>query len=828
MIVRKSRYIFLILVIALIHYNCSVLFAEKTYQKDFNKAITFIEGGTIHLDNIKGAVHVSTWDKPEVDIKALIKVKGDHAKDVIDEVIINISENPKTLEIDVEFPEIIKDSSFWDLIFGSQKPDINVSFELTVPKVSNLELNTNHGIIAISDINGFINAKTTHAKILLYNISGNINAKTSHAAVESKEITGNVTINTSHSKIILDNIAGDVNARTSHASVNAENIKGDVIINTTHSGVSVYNITGNADVVTSHAGIKAENITGSINAAASHSKILLKKIGLDAYAKTSHSSIVSENIKGNIEAIATHSKIILSNIEGNASAKTSHNIIESENIGGNMHAAATHTRVSLINIAGNIDVKTTHNNITLKLLNNVNADITAKTTHGKIYSDFPVQVRGEIGKDAIKGKINKGGTLINLKTTHSDIKILELKNESSEEEKEKNLGNFEDKDFSCEMFNNLFKDMPEFTKESHGKYSNIVKKTTNHFWYNRIEGPYIGIERNIYGGFYKNSALSARAGYGFEDYNWKWRLAFIKHFDQKDRFFTQVKVYDELGFEEDTKEISDNKNTLTSMLLKTDYRDYYGKKGYSIGVGYHLFDEFGTTVKFVSHNETGILNNTGFSIFNRGNIFRINPDIIEGTYNGIEFALNYRKYRFNADFKVSYTDEDFMKSDFSYSQFKLKCKYNSRPTYNGKFYFTMNSGFSAGSVAPQRWFDFGGKVIGNYTGELRGVRYKEFTGDRMLNGILEYHLKGKALEHFGLDFPLSSSVKFILWSGVGWSSISDKSLDLAKNLIVPTKTTNGIYNEFGIGITHPENVFRWDFIHTSEDNKILAGLNVFR
>ena len=50
MIVRKNRYIFLIIIIALIPYNYSVLFA-KTHKKEFNKTIAFINGGTIHLDN---------------------------------------------------------------------------------------------------------------------------------------------------------------------------------------------------------------------------------------------------------------------------------------------------------------------------------------------------------------------------------------------------------------------------------------------------------------------------------------------------------------------------------------------------------------------------------------------------------------------------------------------------------------------------------------------------------------------------------------------------------------------------------------------------------
>ena len=416
----------------------------------------------------------------------------------------------------------------------------------------------------------------------------------------------------------------------------------------------------------------------------------------------------------------------------------------------------------------------------------------------------------------------------------------------TKEEEEDIIEKIENEILSGEVFDELIEDMTELAKESAKnkikekgyKYYNLTKRAASYFQYNRVEGPYVGIDRRLSGLFMKNSAVSGHIGYGFEDYKWKWELAFLKLFGKKGKLFAQAKAFDKLGFEEDIKEISDIKNTFTSLAFKYDYRDYYGKKGYSVGLGYKFLRELGAALTFVSQKETNVTMNTNFSVFNQGDIFRLNPDILAGTYNGIELGINYRTYRFNADLKVLYTDEDVMKSDFSYTQFKFKCRYKYRPTHNGKFYLTMNSGLTNGAVSPQRWFDFGGKVFGNYTGELRGVGYKEFTGDRMFSGVAEYHLKARALKKAGFPFPLLSGTKFILWSGIGWSELSDKSLHLVFDPDIqtfapiynylPTKTTDGTYYEYGIGISDLANIFRLDFIHTSIDDKVMMGFNILR
>ena len=79
------------------------------------------------------------------------------------------------------------------------------------------------------------------------------------------------------------------------------------------------------------------------------------------------------------------------------------------------------------------------------------------------------------------------------------------------------------------------------------------------------KGPYIGFDKKTAVRYIKKLALSGSVGYGFEDYKWKWELAFLKLFGRKNKLFIDAKVYDKLGFEE--KNIPGFKNLFTSLFL---------------------------------------------------------------------------------------------------------------------------------------------------------------------------------------------------------------------------------------------------------------------
>ncbi len=63
--------------------------------------------------------------------------------------------------------------------------------------------------------------------------------------------------------------------------------------------------------------------------------------------------------------------------------------------------------------------------IRLYLPSGIESDIEASTVNGRIKTDFPVKVRGKLGRKRIRGTINGGGGLIDLHTVNGSISIYE-------------------------------------------------------------------------------------------------------------------------------------------------------------------------------------------------------------------------------------------------------------------------------------------------------------------------------------------------------------------------------------------------------------------
>ncbi|MCK4967110.1 DUF4097 family beta strand repeat protein [bacterium] len=239
MIINKSRYILLLLLITLIAFNYSLGFAE-TAEKDFNKTISFIEGGTIDIGSVNGSITIDSWDKKDVDIKAKLKVKGEYADEIIDEVKIKTEIEGSTLSIGVDYPDF-DDVSFWDIIRGRRKPRISVSFRFKVPRISNIDAHSTNGGIKINDIEGSVLSRSTNGSIEANKIVGDTELKTTNGRISTFDIIGNVKAKTTNGSINLDNNTGSVEARTTNGSISAEILKleKDVICRTTNGSVNV-------------------------------------------------------------------------------------------------------------------------------------------------------------------------------------------------------------------------------------------------------------------------------------------------------------------------------------------------------------------------------------------------------------------------------------------------------------------------------------------------------------------------------------------------------------------------------------------------------------
>lgn len=136
---------------------------------------------------------------------------------------------------------------------------------------------------------------------------------------------------------------------------------------------------------------------------------------------------VPDGLKIDINTV--NGKIDISEVAGRIKLKTTNGRIEVYEAKGSVEAKTTNgsIKVELLDFDEDEDMsfRTTNGGITVYFPDNFHAYIDARTTNGSVRTDFPIEVRGEISKHRLKGKINGGGGRITLYTTNGGVKILE-------------------------------------------------------------------------------------------------------------------------------------------------------------------------------------------------------------------------------------------------------------------------------------------------------------------------------------------------------------------------------------------------------------------
>jgi len=366
-------------------------------------------------------------------------------------------------------------------------------------------------------------------------------------------------------------------------------------------------------------------------------------------------------------------------------------------------------------------------------------------------------------------------------------------------------------------------------EQKFGTYFNFAQNLGKFIRYDRIEGLGLNYGFHITNFVLNNAAVSFNGSYGVKDKQWKGEVDFLVFLDKRKKIFFESNAYKTLSFEEQNWQITTGKNTLTSLLYKGDYRDYYYKTGAQIGLGVRANENLALKIAVVAHDEKNAFNHTRFSLFNNKQRFRLNPEITEGRNNAINATLLYRSYHLDIDLSGEFSSRSKLNHDFSYQLLKFYLHKSFRPGMNSYFHVHLLAGFSFGQLPPQKWLDFGGKTFLSYYGNLRGVDYKAFTGDRMISTIVDYSITGTAFYDYGIKLGLLKALKLTCWSGFGWSSLSEKNRQYADPLSTPTETTDGVYHEIGIGIGDRLNIFRIDLIwNTVAKNRLQVGFNVLR
>src|SRR5208282_2315560 len=169
------------------------------FTEEFHQTYALTPDGSVELDNINGAVHISTWDQNEVKVDA---VKYADAKERLDEARIEIDASPEHVSIRTKYRD--HDNTFnW----GSHNNPPSVEYTLTVPRTVRLdEIKLINGSLDVTGVTGEVRASCINGRLEAHNLSGRAELSTinghldakfdqlSGSSVELKSVNGSVAL----------------------------------------------------------------------------------------------------------------------------------------------------------------------------------------------------------------------------------------------------------------------------------------------------------------------------------------------------------------------------------------------------------------------------------------------------------------------------------------------------------------------------------------------------------------------------------------------------------------------------------------------------------
>ena len=226
------------------------------FTEEFHQTYALTPDGRVELDNINGAVHISTWDQNEVKVDA---VKYADAKDRLDDARIEIDSSKEHLSIRTKYRD-------HDLTFswGSHNNPPSVEYTLTVPRTARLdEIKLINGALDITGVTGEVHASCINGRLEAHNLAGRAELSTINGHLDARfdQLSGSsVELNSVNGSVELT-IPSDSKAELEASTVSG-GIDNDFGLHVNHHRVVGHDLRG--ELGTGGPRIKLETVNGRI------------------------------------------------------------------------------------------------------------------------------------------------------------------------------------------------------------------------------------------------------------------------------------------------------------------------------------------------------------------------------------------------------------------------------------------------------------------------------------------------------------------------------------------------------------------------------------
>jgi len=188
------------------------------YTEEFHQTYALTPDGRVELDNINGAVHISTWERNEVKVDA---IKSADMKERLEAARIEVDSGKDYISIRTKYRD-------HDLTFGDDwhNNPASVEFTLTVPRGARLdEIKLINGSLDVTGVKGEVRASCINGRLEAHNLSGRARLSTINGRLDARfdQLAG--------SSIELNSVNGSVELTIpsdSKAEIDASTVSGNI------------------------------------------------------------------------------------------------------------------------------------------------------------------------------------------------------------------------------------------------------------------------------------------------------------------------------------------------------------------------------------------------------------------------------------------------------------------------------------------------------------------------------------------------------------------------------------------------------------------------
>jgi hypothetical protein len=214
-----------LLLVALSSTSCVANFEELryVYRSDFEQTYALQAGGTASVKNVDGYVRVVPWDKDEISLKGVLRVKAgskEEAERLAKDIKVIVSHDEKSFSVEVKKTGTAR----W--IHWGIGHHWALDIDLNVPRQCNLDLSTVDGSIEVSGVEGTLDASSVDGSIDVVDVRGDIDCSTVDGSCELSNVEGKVNVGSTDGSLDVQGKLHGLGARTVDGSVHVSALEG--------------------------------------------------------------------------------------------------------------------------------------------------------------------------------------------------------------------------------------------------------------------------------------------------------------------------------------------------------------------------------------------------------------------------------------------------------------------------------------------------------------------------------------------------------------------------------------------------------------------------